>query len=146
MESTEKDQDKDVISIDDIDVVNIDDVEIPEETESSPATLQQVSDTNKPTSKIISVIFDIIAAIKGRDYWKLDEKEEKTVGKICPHILPKEISEHAGKIACFITLINMVVKRLKIDHAINEQLAQQMNEQVNEQVDTSKPLMGGRNG
>lgn len=143
MATNEEIRDEDTIGIDIIDPVNIEPVEVSEDPKNDSAASGKIPSVKRATGKVVSLLFDIIAGLRGKEFWKLDESEQKSVDKICPEILPKSLTEHAGKIACVVTLLSMILKRIKLERALNEEIDEQINEQV---VDNEKTLMGGRNG
>lgn len=109
---------EDVIDIDILDPVGDNSVivlkDASEDRENdTPGTGLSVSNTEiTGTGTLISKIFDLFAQMRG-DHWKLEDKEIKSLNNTCPKILPAMIVKHSGLITCILSIINMVIKRLK---------------------------------
>ena len=120
MESTEEIRNEDTIGVDVIDPVGVSDVEIIDSKDgNSGSTESTIPNAEKATGKVVSLVFDIIAQIRNKDYWKLDTSEEKSVNKICPSILPKFLVNHSGIIGCIVTLLTIILKRIKFERNDN---------------------------
>ena len=143
----DKEMEGDVISIDVIDPVGADDlVTIEEGSRRGTGSPIPVSDTNVTlkTGNIVAQVFKLIAEIRDREYWNLEDKEIKSLNKTCPKILPKIISEHSGIISCVLSVLGIIVKRLKMESAENE--SERPIETLSEDIPTVESDTGGLTG
>ena len=107
----------DVVAIDRIDATGIADV-VPIE-DSRSGTYDQTpkipDDSGLRTGNIIGQVFNLIAQVRDRDYWRLNPNEITSLNKTCPKILPKIIAEHHGIISCVLAIVGIIVKRIKLE-------------------------------
>lgn len=107
-----------------------------------------ISDSPLGTGNILKQVFNLIAQIRSKDYWNLDEIEIKSLNKTCPKILPKTVIQHSGLIGCILKILGIVIKRLKLerqDAPVNRE--PEMDSTIDESDEVqNKPLTGGRNG
>jgi hypothetical protein len=113
---------KNLVNIDIIDPVGGDDVVvIPDEKPRTGTTTDSESYDAIPINKslgtgnLISKVFDFIAQIREKSYWKLDKEEVNSLNNTCPKILPEIIKKHQGVISCILSLMGIIVKRIKLE-------------------------------
>ena len=138
-----------VIDIDVIDVIDdrhpvIDFKKAKRTTESSISA--EISSDVLGTGNLLNQFFKIIANIRDKSYWELDNKEIKSLNNTCPKILPPILTENSGLIACILSLLGILIKRLKLERADAETEIQP--EAQAEQIgnEPQKSLTGGRSG
>lgn len=116
MDSEIKEEDvNDIDSLEPIDSSNV--VVLTDETERSREyTDSSVSGTDKlKTGNILAQFFNLIAQIREQEFWRLNTSEINSLNKTCPKILPEIISEHAGIIGCALSILGIIVKRIKLE-------------------------------
>lgn len=143
---------KDVVNIDILDPVGGNDVVIIPEgiSREDPRYAGKpisVSDSNPlGTGNILKQVFNLIAQIRSREYWNLDEKEIKSLNKTCPNILPRTLVKNSGLIGCVLSVLGIIVKRLKLerqDAPVNRE--PEMDDSIDPSNETEqKGLTGGR--
>lgn len=113
-------------------------------TEGSPIP---VSDPNTlGTGNIISQIFKIIADIKQKTYWKLDDSEIKSLNNTCPKILPAVLKENAGLVSCVLSLLGIVLKRIKMERKEQIEHEDLYPKDSNDEIIKDASLTGARSG
>ena len=143
----------DAISIDRIDIVGDSDIIGIAESEDTGGVptdddRKQISSIESlKTGNIISQVFNLIAQFKEKDYWELNTTEINSLNKTCPKILPDAIIKHAGIIGCVLSLIGIILKRIKLDRQDkeDEDLPQLITDE-SEQISEGESLVGGRSG
>ena len=147
----EKSQDA-VIGIDRIDPVGGDVPVIIEDTTTAGDTGN--ADSAEPfsesvtlkTGNLLSKVFNLIAQFREKDYWELNTTEINSLNKTCPKILPAQIVKHAGIIGCVLSLIGIILKRIKLEREDKEvdETPQLITE--DEYLKPETGLTGGRSG
>lgn len=113
-------------------------------TDGSPIP---VSDPNTlGTGNIISQIFKIIADIKQKTYWKLDDSEIKSLNNTCPKILPAVLKENAGLVSCVLSLLGIVLKRIKMERKEQIEHEDLYPKDSNDEIIKDASLTGARSG
>ena len=136
-----------VIDIDVIDVIDdrhpvIDFKETKRTAESSISA--EISSDGLGTGNLLSQFFKVIANIREKTYWELDNKEIKSLNNTCPKILPPVLTENSGLISCILSLLGIIIKRLKLERADAQIEIQTETEQIGDEP--QKSLTGGRSG
>jgi hypothetical protein len=118
----EKTVEEDIVDIDLIDPVGRDDVVIipdeePRTRETAGSGSYNAIPVNKSlgTGNLISKVFDFIAQIREKTYWKLNKEEVNSLNNTCPKILPDIIKKHQGVISCVLSLMGIIIKRIKLE-------------------------------
>ena len=139
-----------LVNIDIIDPVGGDDVVvIPDEEPRTGKTGDSESYNAIPVNKslgtgnLISKVFDFIAQIREKTYWKLNKEEVDSLNNTCPKILPEIIRKHQGVISCVLSLMGIIIKRIKLER---EDLPEpEMPLSPDEKIDQGEDsLTGGR--
>lgn len=141
-----------VIDIDVIDIIDHNDVNvISEEIERTDpeylGTGIEVSDNKAlKTGNLIAQFFNLVSQFRNKEYWKLDEKETKSLNKVCPKILPNIISEHSGLVTCILNLLSIIIKRVKMERKDSFSSEISVPYDNNEKLETEElqALTGGR--
>lgn len=138
-----------VIDIECIDTFDTDDVIIiPDEVERgdpeySSASVPISDDAPLKTGNILAQLFNLVAQAREKSFWKLDDKEISSLNKTCPKILPQTIIKHAGIIGCALSLLGIIIKRLKLEREDSLDPEIVPYNKVPD-VEESKSLTGGR--
>lgn len=143
---------KDVVDIDFIDPIGGDDVVIlktgrEDSGEGEYPPIQISNDNLLGTGNILSQFFNVIAQIREKEFWKLDDPEIKSLNNTCPKILPKVLQENGGIIKCVLSLLGIIIKRLKMERRDAAEVAAKEPE-LDSTIDPSDEqigLTGGRN-
>ena len=109
---------KDVIDIDILDPVDNDNVvAIKDETRAAEnyGTSSIPDVKSLKTGNIIAQLFNIFADLRDKTFWKLNDTEINSLNNTCPKILPKIVQEHSGIIGCVLSLLSIIVKRIKLE-------------------------------
>ena len=109
---------EDVIDIESIDIIDTDNVVVlTDKTEGTRETRDsEISDDSRlKTGSIIAQFFNLFAQIREKEFWQLNTSEINSLNKTCPKILPKIVSDHSGIIGCALSLLGIIVKRIKLE-------------------------------
>ena len=109
----------DIECIDTIDSSNV--IVLTDETEANRTDSDNsVSyDSRLKTGSIIAQFFNIIAQVKEKEFWQLNTAEIDSLNKTCPKILPNIISSNSGIIGCILSLLGIIVKRIKLEKELS---------------------------
>ena len=89
--------------------------------------------------------FNLISQIRNKTYWQLEKDEVKSLNNTCPKILPQQLIKHSGLIGCVLSLLGMIVKRIKLEQKdSNEELL--IEDKLVVKDEEKKELTGGRSG
>lgn len=147
--------------IDRIDVIHDDVfVTISEKTDSGESyeydAIQVSTGKGLGAGNILGQVFNLISQIREKEYWKLNDTEVNSLNNTCPKIIPKFISQNSGIIGCVLSILGIIVKRIKLDHedTLNHKKPELDSnidlpvEEINsvKSGDQSKSLTGSRGG
>jgi hypothetical protein len=143
---------KNLVNIDIIDPIgDADVVVIPDEKPRTGKTGDSGSYNAIPVNKslgtgnLISKVFDFIAQIREKTYWKLDKEEVDSLNNTCPKILPEIIKKHQGIISCVLSLMGIIIKRIKLEKVDSSSCEKAVPYDNDEKIDPDEnSLTGGR--
>ena len=109
----------DIECIDTIDSSNV--IVLTDKTEDSGADSYSSipHDSRLKTGSILAQFFNIIAQVREKEFWQLNTSEINSLNKTCPKILPKIVSDNSGIIGCILSLLGIIVKRLKLEKELS---------------------------
>ena len=84
--------------------------------------------------------FDLIGNLTENDFWALNEREQKTVKKLCVFPSLDKYLAKFGVYGCVLVLIQIIFKRLKLQYAAKEEIEEEPDATPTEISDVNRKV------